>query len=56
MYQIITVWDDCSCKTEHSDSILSALRAAEIYIEDSHVQFVHIWDCIQKADIFCWSR
>lgn len=56
MYQIIIAWDDCSCKTEHGNDILSVLRAAEIYIEDPHVNIIHIWDCSKKKDVFTWSR
>ena len=56
MYQIIIAWDDCSCKIEHGNNILSVLRAAEIYIEDPHVNIIHIWDCSKKKDVFTWSR
>lgn len=57
MYQITISWDNCSsCKTEHGNDILSVLRAAEIYIEDPHVQFIYIWDCFQKRYIFSWAR
>lgn len=56
MYRIIITWDDYSSETEHRNDILSALRAVEIYIEDPHIQSVHIWDCIREADIFSWSR
>lgn len=56
MYQIIIVWDDCSCKTETTDDIRAALRTVEIYIEDPQVCTIHIYDWTQKRDTFTWSR
>lgn len=54
MYQIIVAWDDCSCKTERTDDIRAALRTVEIYLADSHICDVHIYDCIKKQDVFNW--
>lgn len=54
MYQIIIAWDDCSCKTERTDDIRAALRTVEIYLADSHICDVHIYDCVKKQDVFNW--
>lgn len=56
MYQIIIAWDDCSCKTEHTNDICAALRTVEIYLEDPQVCDIHIYDWNKQKDMFTWSR
>ena len=56
MYQLIIAWDDCACKTEHTDDICAALSAMAIYLADPHTVDAHIWDCRNSCDVFNWSR
>lgn len=43
-YQIIRLYSDLSCATEHCDSITRALTAAAIYLEDPDCIMVKIYD------------
>lgn len=56
MYQLIVSYKDCSCKSEHTDSIKSALTAAAIYLEDPDCLTAVIYDTEDKKFILDYYK
>ena len=56
MLQLIVAYTDCTSKTETTDSIILALNAARIYIEDPDCVAIKIWDDQKNKFILDWSR
>ncbi len=56
MYQVIRAYNDCSCMSEHTDSITSALSAAAIYLEDPDCLTVKIYDTRDKKFILDYYK
>lgn len=56
MYQVIRAYNDCSCMSEHTDSITSALSAAAIYLEDPDCLTVKIYDTRDKKFVLDYYR
>lgn len=51
MYQILRIYDDCTSATEYTDSIIQALNACTIYLEDPSCEGVKIWNVDTGIDI-----
>lgn len=56
MYQIIRVYNDQTCMTEHTFSIVAALEACAIYLRDASCESVKIWDEVAKVWILEYVR
>lgn len=56
MYQIIRVYDDQTCMTEHTPYIVAALEAAAIYLRDASCCSVKIWDEVAEEWVLDYYR
>lgn len=50
-FQLITVFEDCTCKTEAVSDIPSALRAMAIYYEEPDFISSSLYDFEKQCDI-----
>jgi hypothetical protein len=53
-YQLIVVWNDCSCKSELVDNFPACLAAAAIYAEDPSCCIIHIVDNWKQKMVLDW--
>ncbi len=54
-YMIITVYNDLSVKTEHTNNLQQALGAAAVYLDGNDVNRIMIEDCQKDKEIFDWD-
>lgn len=55
-FQIITVYEDCTSKTETVSDIHRALEAASIYWMDPECEMIKIYDWKKNVDCFTYIR
>jgi len=55
-YQLITAYNDCTCKSELTDDLQAALGAIQIYLYDPDLYIIHLIDNEKEKMIFDWCR
>lgn len=55
-YQLITIYNDDSVKTEGSNDVIALLETAAIYLRDRDCAIVKIWDDDKAEDILNYWR
>ena len=55
-YQLITAYDDCTCKSEFTDDLQAALGAISVYLHDPNLFIIHLIDNEKEKMIFDWCR
>lgn len=55
-FQIITVYNDNTSKSEHVSEIQSALTAVSIYWMDPDCEMIRIYDCEKNINVLDYIR
>ena len=55
-FQIVTVYEDGTSKTENTSDIQRALEAASIYLADPECEMINIYDRVKNINILTYIK